>query len=388
VQARITGDVLRREPFRIFFPLAFLLGSLGVAHWVLLGAGAIDRYLATFHSVTQMQSFLVAFAAGFLLTALPKRTRTEPATWLEIGSLVLLVPAVAIATLLEALAWGQAAYALSLVVLIAFAARRFLSRAAGRRPPASFVLVPMGLLAGLVGATMLIVYATGAPVWLHSVGRALVFEGVFTCLVLGVGSFFLALALRGQPPPDARPDAPAVILGHVAAGLAIFAGLLLQDSGAVRGGALLRACAATSVLAAAGAWRLPTKPGLNRRLLFVAAWSLPIGLLLLAAFPEHRVAAMHVVYVGSFGVLAFAVAAHVTLGHGGYAREQDGRPWPVMAFGVLFASALLLRIAASASAAYFTWLGVAAALWTAGAAIWAVYLVPKMWRAPLAAESI
>jgi hypothetical protein len=48
----------------------------------------------------------------------------------------------------------------------------------------------------------------------------------------------------------------------------------------------------------------------------------------------------------------------------------------------------MLRIAASASAAYFTWLGVAAALWSAGAMVWAVYLVPKMWRVPLAAESV
>src|SRR5438876_1223313 len=94
-------EQLRSEPFRLFFPLAFLLGAAGVSHWVLFSAGLLGRYLNAFHAVTQMQSFMVAFAGGFLMTAIPKRTRTAPATWIEIAGLALLLPAVSLAELFD-----------------------------------------------------------------------------------------------------------------------------------------------------------------------------------------------------------------------------------------------------------------------------------------------
>ena len=50
----------RAEPFRLFFPLALVLGVAGVAHWVLYTTGAIGSYLGQFHATTQTQAFLVA----------------------------------------------------------------------------------------------------------------------------------------------------------------------------------------------------------------------------------------------------------------------------------------------------------------------------------------
>jgi uncharacterized protein involved in response to NO len=112
-----------------------------------------------------------------------------------------------------------------------------------------------------------------------------------------------------------------------------------------------------------------------------------VGLLTAAAFPEHRVAAMHITYIGGFGLLAFAVATHVTLGHSGYSKDQAGRPRAVAWFGALFAAAMLIRsVGIVLSAQYFELLGLAAAMWLLGAVIWASYLLPKMWRAPIADE--
>jgi len=142
------------------------------------------------------------------------------------------------------------------------------------------------------------------------------------------------------------------------------------------------------VLVGGGAWRLPSRPGRNRRLLWLATWLIPLGLLTAAVVPEHRVAAMHVTFIGGFGTLAFAVATHVTLGHGGYAKEQAGRPHAVAWFGGLFAVAMLIRSAGTVlSSKYFEALGVAAVAWLVAASVWALYAVPKMWRAPIADES-
>jgi uncharacterized protein involved in response to NO len=377
------------EPFRVFFPLAFLLGFVGVAHWVLLSAGAITKYLAAFHAVTQMQSFLLAFASGFLLTAIPKRTRSAPASWVEIGLLLVLLPTVSLAMLFGAIALSQAAYAAVLLVLIQFAVRRFASRRAGRRPPPSFVLVPLGLVAGLAGATMLIASDVMTNVdWLYPLGRSLVQEGVFLCLALGVGPFFLSVALHGEASSDISRSSVTSVVAYLFAGVVVIISLVLHARGFVRPGLILRGGVAAMVLLAGGAWRLPSRPGRNRRLLWLATWLIPLGLLTAAVFPEHRVAAMHVTFIGGFGTLAFAVATHVTLGHGGYGKEQAGRPRAVAWFGALFALAMLIRSAGTVlSSKYFETLGVAASSWLVASSIWAFYLLPKMWRAPIADES-
>lgn len=371
--------------------MAVTLGAGGVVHWILYGTGLFARYLASFHAVTQTQSFLIAFAAGFLLTAVPKRTRTPPASWLEIGALAALIPGVSFAELFDAPMLAQALYAAAIVLLVQFAVRRFVGREAGRRPPVSFVLVPIGLGAGVIGALLRIASMRDlVPSWMGSLGRSLALEGVFTCLVLGIGGFFFALALRGDPPPDLGKNKGdlrrALLFG--AAGAGLLGGLVVQELGFVRAGLLVRAALAALVLASARGYEAPVKPGANRRAVWLAAWAIPAGLLLAAVFPEDRIACMHVTYVGGFGLLAFAVAAHVALGHGGYDAQRDGWPWQVFAFAGLFVTAMVLRATATRMPdVYMGWLATAAAVWVAGAVLWAVFLVPKMWTPPIGAAA-
>lgn len=380
----------RTEPFRLFFPLAFTLGAAGVSHWVLLSVGAIQRYLAVFHAVTQMQAFMLSFASGFLLTAIPKRTRTPPASWIEIGALVVLLPTVSLATLFGATTLAQLSYGGAIMTLAHFAIRRFAKRAAGRRPPTSFVLVPLGLLTGLGGATLLVIsnFAESAD-WVYPLGRALVLEGVFLLLALGVAPFFLSVALHGEARPDISRNAVRSIFGYAIAGILLLLGLSLHAGGFVRAGLSLRAGVVVVVLLVGGAWRKPSRPGRNRQLLWLATWMVPAGLLMSAVYPEHRVATMHVTFIGGFGLLAFSVATHVTLGHGGYTGDQAGRPRAVAWFGALFAGAMLVRsVATIVSSRYFEWLGVAAVIWLGAACVWAFYVLPKMWRAPLGDEVV
>ncbi|MCC6557103.1 MAG: NnrS family protein [Polyangiaceae bacterium] len=379
---------VQEEPFRLFFPLAAAIGALGVAPWLLFTTGLIGEYLGRFHAVTQTQAFLVAFASGFLLTAIPKRTRSAQASWAEMGALLLLVPGTSIATLLGAEIAGQAAYAASLVVLAQFAVRRFIGRAAGRRPPASFAMVPVGFVAGVVGAGLTAAGLAGAvPAWALWIGRRLVFEAVFVCLTLGIGAFFLPLAGRGEAASDIGPGRWAAAIAYALAGVAIAASFALEGGGAARAGALLRGVVAAAVIVGSGAWRTPSRPGANRSLLWLAAWAIPVGQLAAAAFPDYRVEALHVLFIGGFGLLSFAVATHVTLGHSGDEARQSGRPWPVLAFGALFAVAMALRIGAIAVPQhYFGWLGAGAALWLLGAFVWSAFLLTRLWRAPLAAE--
>ena len=65
------GSMLRREPFRLFFPLGVALAWIGIGHWIAYWGGWIGSYSCLAHGLVQIQGFLFAFALGFLLTALP-----------------------------------------------------------------------------------------------------------------------------------------------------------------------------------------------------------------------------------------------------------------------------------------------------------------------------
>ena len=82
MSAADTDPLYRRKPYRIFFPLGFALSLAGVFHWWLYGLRVTDSYHAVFHSIAQIQGFMLCFAIGFLFTAIPGRTGTDrPAPW-------------------------------------------------------------------------------------------------------------------------------------------------------------------------------------------------------------------------------------------------------------------------------------------------------------------
>src|SRR5215470_13904226 len=66
------------DPYRIFFPLGILLGTAGVSIWPLYYYGITQGYSGRAHAFVQTCGFLYAFMVGFLLTAIPRFTGTEP----------------------------------------------------------------------------------------------------------------------------------------------------------------------------------------------------------------------------------------------------------------------------------------------------------------------
>src|SRR5262245_11795907 len=66
------------DPYRIFFPLGILLGVMGVSIWQLYYFGITQCYSGRAHAFVQTDGFLYAFITGFLLTAIPRFTGTEP----------------------------------------------------------------------------------------------------------------------------------------------------------------------------------------------------------------------------------------------------------------------------------------------------------------------
>ena len=382
---RKLSDAILSEPYRLFFPLAAVLGALGVGHWILFWQGLLPGYHGEAHALTQSQSFLMAFVVGFLMTMLPRRLSAPPARPAEVAACVAGLVGTALFGFLGQWLLSQACALAVVAVLMAFGAKR--RRAApGRKLPDAFVLLGAGLVFGVTGSILVSLQQFGPPAWTISVGRGLVQEAQFLALILGAGHMVLPI-LGGHVPPGDGEDSPRgrrtrALHGLVA--LAIGAGVVVErlspdHLGLVRLGILLRAGAfLVDSFACMHAFRLPRVPGLHRRIALLAYWLVPTGLLLAAAIPGKRIAALHVTFIGGFALLSFAVAAHVIASHGGFAGIVAGRPWAVWGFGALFLLSMATRVSADfLPKAYMDHLGWASVTWMLALLLWAAFLVPK-----------
>lgn len=366
----------QHEPFRLFFPLAVVLGWAGTGHWLLYALGVTKTYSCLAHGLVQMEAFMPSLAVGFLLTALPRRTQSAPPSHGELALVAATLVLAAGAALAERIVLAEVAYAVLLLVLGRFAVPRLRGRDARRRPPAAFVLVPLALLNGAAGAALL---AAGDGTAI-ALGRLLVEQGVFLFLVVGVGALILPLLIGTPPPPDldAGPGEPRRLALYGGLGLALEATFVAEAAGIPTAGQLVRAALVALGLALPGAWRLPARAELHRRLAWAGAWLVPVGLAAAALFPDYRIPALHVLFIGGFGMLGLGVATHVSLGHLNVPEAERRRPAAVVALAAGLAVALIARMAADWSDTYFTHLGWAAAAWIAGTAVWLALLGPRL----------
>lgn len=381
---------LRHAPYLILFPTGLGLTVVGVGHWLLYATGWLGEYRPTFHALTQVQGFLTCFAAGFLFTMIPRRTGSATVTRWElavgvVGPVVTSATAWARLWIPSQLAWLAVAFTVT-----AFVLRRFVDPRAGRRPPTGFVWIPVAWLMGIAGSLATLIAGLDlGPAWLHQTGRGLVLQGMFTALILGVGTLALPLMTRGEGPPDAgaTPGDVLAILAHLAGGMLMAASFWVERAWAFRLGPLLRGGVALVVLLAAiRLWRPIRRPGWNARLIWLSAWLVPAGYLLVAAFPARYLAGLHVTFIGGFALLALAVGMQVTLGHGGRADLQRGRPWQVAAIALLVLGAALARSLMDLDfRRRLLWMAVASGLFLAASLTWAAFLTTAVSRSGSAA---
>jgi len=374
----------RSEPFRLFFPLGIALGWVGIGHWLLYSTGVSATYSCLMHGLLQMQAFLMAFAIGFLFTAIPRRTQSTPPSAIEMLAAIALLLGVAAALVAGAWIAAELGYLLVFALLLQFAIRRLVGAGASRRPPAAFVLIPIGIAHGMAGALLLAVgLGFGArPVW-TTLGALFVEQGVFLCFATGVGALVLPLMAGAAPPHDlgSSPAEARKAIAYAAAGAAIFASFLLEIAGHARTGPLVRAgVVALAACLGGGALRLPSKPGVHRHLVWIAVWLMPIGLAASALVPDYRVPALHVLFIGGFSLLTLGVATHVTLSHLDLPALALGRPPAIVLVGVLVLVAMAARVAADWSDTYFLHLAWAAASWMIATLVWLAFLGPKLLR--------
>lgn len=376
----------RREPYTVFFPLGIVLSWTGVGHWLVYAMGGSLQYRAIFHSMAQVEGFLLCFAVGFLFTMIPRRTGSAPPSALETVVCMVAPVTTVIAAWYESWMLSQVGWLVVCSVLVTFVLRRFLSVTSMRRPPNSFVWIPVAFLMGLVGALLTGGYAAFGEqsMWLHEVGRGLLLQGVFISLILGVGGLALPMMTRGVAPPDTTDTTKDRLarLGHLAAAAVLVASFFVQVLVSVPTAMAMRAAVIIAVLLAGPQlYKLPLPEGWNRRAVWAAGWLLPTGYVLAAIFPAQFQAGLHVSFIGGFALLTLAVSTHVVLGHCGYDPMLKGRPWQVAAIAGFTLAAMVARVIMEFDYLHrLHWMACAAVFFLAATGLWAAFLVPKTLR--------
>ena len=363
----------RREPWRILFPAGVLAAWVGVLPWLLLALGVTEEYRSIQHAMTQVQSFLACFVAGSLFTFVPRRTGAKPPNAVELGTVLVCAAALAASAWVGRWALSQMFWLLWIAVV-----GRFVIAGASRVRdaaviPASMVWVPVSLVAAAAGSVLT---AWGASrglsgMWLHDIGRGMVLEGVPAGIVLGIGAFLLPVLTRGTPP---APPTRAARIAHGIAAAAFFASFF-AGSWSLSAGFALRGLLATGVLVSAGMHAAPRVAGAVPAIARIAVWCVPAGFWLAAAFPAERKAALHVGFIGGFGLLALAVSAHVAGSHTG----RLARPGRLIAMAVLVLLAVPARALVDLDPERFSlWLGVGAAAFLSGTIFWIAAIAPAL----------
>ena len=391
----ITWSQLRTEPFRLLFPLGALFGCIGVGHWLGYASGWSTTYSGFFHASMQVGLYLPCFIIGFLMTALPRFSSTAPASTPELLLVLLLFATEVVGLALGRWIMAEAAFAGLLLFLAAFAGRRFVRRRTRpliTQPPTEFVWIPMAVLFGLLGTIGLIGGQTGHwPVWTLAVGRPMSQQGFILSIVLGVAGFMaprlmgreaLLVTPTGMPLAQAQRVRRRRVLLHLLAGALLLLSFGLEGTGRIAAAYLVRAAVVTAELGWTTHFVKPPKAqDLYVKFLWIALWMVVLGVWGAGLFPRYRVAALHLVFLGGFSLMAFAVATMVVLSHGGEAPRLRQPLWALRVVGAGITGALVARLIAERQPeSFFRWLGVAAICWIIAGASWIVFVVPRVLR--------
>lgn len=377
------------EPYRLFFPAGLAAGLVGVVLWPLTIWGPFEFYPGVLHARLMLTGFIGAFVLGFLATAMPRMLGVRPLHGAVIGGIGLLWLTSMVVHFRGSHWMGDLLFSLALLVLVGSLALQFPART--DIPPPGFVLTASGLFLGMTGALALAVWESDLDLgsqtaWMGRYGRVALNEGFLLGAIGGVGSFFFPRLWGGGTrqnfPEMRRPDPAWLRQARIGlwAGLGLILGCILDAAGAVSLGAIVRLTAfGFFVISEVASSLAAGSESTLGRLVRIGLLVIPIGLILEAVvLPTQLIGVRHLVLIGGFNLILFAVATRVVYGHAGQRDRTTGRMNSMRWIGGLVLAAALTRISADLlPAVYQSHLVYAALIWLIAAGVWAGIV---LWR--------
>lgn len=318
------------EPFRIFFPTGILFGIAGVMLWPLFFQGSLSFYPGESHARLMIQAFGGAFVLGFLGTAGPRVLGAPHLTWPEAA---LLLGLHVTGGLSHLHGWSRAGDLLFLAALCLFVAAlgtRFF-RFRQESPPPSLLLAGVGLLCGISGTFIWCFPPLFPSIGAHRFAALLLYQGFLLAPVMGVG-IFLFPRLMGNSFGEPGPGKPrkAARRHTILAAVALVGSFVLEALGHPAMGGVLRAASFLCAMASVK-WKQSRKTmgSLGNALRFCCIPLFAAGLTAPVIWPQHRVAMLHLLFVGGFGLVCMIAASRVLHGHSGQPEGFSKTSWIV-----------------------------------------------------------
>ncbi len=380
----VSFEVIKKDPFRIFFPLGVLVGIFGSMLWPLAAwRPAVFGYPTEVHRILMIAGFLLAFVIGFLMTAVPRFTKTSTASGVELISAVLLLVLSLGAFLFFGITVFLSGTFLSVLALVRFGSLRFVKRK--DNPPSTFVFVGVGIL--LLGVSSVL------SIFSWSVQTDLLVKNLFSqasvlCLIVGVGSRLLPGIFGWTEIVSAQrkiyerpiPFLKAVPKALFACVVVLIASFFVEAFYMNNLGQWIRAVLISGI--AAYYWKLYRFP-INRNFLtaflWISGWFVLLGIVLNALGVLSHADSLHLLFIGGFSLMTLMIASRVTIAHCGESPLLNENSIILLLVGVLiFLSAVGRTLSTFSPAGYLPSLGAFGLAWSVALVIWGVVFIPAM----------
>lgn len=320
-------------PYQIFFPIGVLCSALAVGVWLVQNLGWFDAPAMLIHSKLIIGGFLWSFIVGFLMTAIPKMTGTASAKRGEVAIAVLLI---ALQIVFSWFVDGRPFYLGQMLVVLfvmVFAGRRVLKRT--RALPVFFSHMVLAMVLALGGAAALFQGERMMGIHLFHVGTILL-------LILGIGTRFFSF-LSGLPSEFEGMPLRRQWVFHLL-GLLVAAQLVLAGAG-VRAAYL--GLFVTTLLYLLLVWKVLRRSERTSSLkaaVRIVAFMIPLSFLLCWIEPAQFLTWLHLLFIGCFGMMTYAVATRVTLAHGAYSTDLEIRSRSLWVFVAMLSLSAVARM--------------------------------------------
>ncbi len=359
-------------PYQIFFPLGILNALLAVGVWFVQNLGWFESPAILIHSKLIVGGFLWSFIVGFLMTAVPRMTGTSSANKFEyLLSSALLIGQTIFAWQLDA-RFFYANQALLIFFLIIYGGRRVLKLT--KPIPIFFSHVGMAMVLALLGTYYHFVGNSFMGIHLYHVGAVLL-------LVLGIGTRFFSF-LSGLPSAFENVNSTWPRIMFHGAGISMGALLYLAGRGVTVSYLGLTLLSLVYLFKIWQIQRPSNRPSPLKYGVRIVAAMIPASFFFTWLQPQMFITWFHLLFIGCFALITFAVATRVTLAHGSYSTDLEMKSpalWCLVAFLVL---GIISRISYGFSEGFWktSFLHLAATFWVLAVGSWCWTFLPRIFK--------
>lgn len=353
------------EPFRLFFPTGILYLVIGALLW-LPQIWSAENYPVLLHRYFVLNGFAASFIGGFLMTAVPRFSKTMHARKGEVLVFFFITIAGILAATFDLEHWVHVVSTLQALFLVFFIFTRIRQRK--ENPPYSFIFIFAGLL-------LWIVASVAGYLGFYESFKDLHYEGAIAAIILGVGSRLIPGILghveivRMQRESYERPvPLLQTVPWYFFLIMIAFVGSYFAPESY---GVVMRA--AIVVIVGLFYWqllRLPIERTALTWCLWIAGWLILASFFIRAFWNDLLIHGAHAFFVNGIVLLSILIATRVIQSHG--PKEKSLEDWKglyVVTFLLAFASAT--RVSAYLIPEhYLTHLGYSSIVLVLGVLIW------------------